>query len=563
MQGYGVGFHAPKVDVHQFSMVPRADIPRSTFKMQSQHKTTINASYLYPVYLQEVLPGDSFNVSMSAFVRLATPLYPIMDNMELEVFFFFVPNRLTWVHWPNFMGEQNSPADSIVYSIPQVVSPAGGFPQFSLMDYFGIPCNGQTAGGNTITVSALPFRGYNFIVQEWFRDQNLVTARQTGSTGVLAAGAKWMCQSDDGPDTYTNYVPYPVAKRHDYFTSCLPWTQKQTASVTLPLGTVAPVIPTGPTAVPQFRELNQAGQTNNFQGTNASTAPKYATAFAAATNSPLVWNQAAGSTGLQADLSAATAATINAIRLAFQTQRLLERDARSGTRYTEVVRSHFGVNSPDARLMRPEFLSSSKFPITIAPVPQTTATGLTGGSSPIGTLAGAGLGRGSAGYRQSFVEHGYVFGLAVVRNDKIYQQGLDRHWSRLTRYDFFWPVFSMLGEQAVLNKEIYSDGSANDALTFGYQERWAEYRWHRSLTSGYFRSTNTTPLDSWHLAQKFTALPALNTTFITDDLATTLQRNLAAGAASDKQQFLCDFFFNETCARPMPMYSVPGMIDHF
>jgi hypothetical protein len=266
---------------------------------------------------------------------------------------------------------------------------------------------------------------------------------------------------------------------------------------------------------------------------------------------------------LYADLSVATAATINSIRLAFQTQRLLERDARGGTRYTEIVRSHFGVMSPDARLNRPEYLGGGKSPITIAPVPQTTATGLTGGTSPLGTLAAVGMGAGRVGYSASFTEHGHVLGLCCVRNDKIYQQGIRKLWSRLTRYDFYLPVFSMLGEQSVLNKEIYADGSANDALTFGYQERWGEMRYHPSRTSSFFNSKHATPLDSWHLAQSFGALPVLTGTFIADDLATTLQRNLAAGAAADGQQFLCDFFFVEKVARPMPMYSVPGMIDHF
>jgi hypothetical protein len=566
MQGYGVNFRAPKVDIHDFSMIPRAEIPRSSFKMQHQHKTTINASYLYPIYVQEVLPGDSFSVTMSAFVRTATPLFPIMDNMDLETFFFFVPNRLTWVHWENFQGEQNKPTDSIVYTIPQQVSPVGGFAQFSLWDYMGIPCAGQIGAGNTISVNVLPLRAYLLTYNEWFRDQNLTNSLTPGSAGPpFPAGAKFQCISDDGPDPTTAYGLVLASKRHDYFTACLPWTQKGGAAITLPLGTTA-TVRTNSTALI----------------TGAQTAMTLKTAAGATSNSTLLLS-AGGLSGissnatsvgagaqvahypdnLYADLSTATAATINSIRLAFQTQKLLERDARGGTRYTEIVRSHWGVVSPDGRMQRPEYLGGGKSPITIAPVPQTTATGLTGGTSPLGTLAAAGTGRATHGFRHSATEHGYILGLALVRNDKVYQQGLRKLWSRSTRYDFYMPVFAMIGEQPVLNKEIYQDGTANDNLVFGYQEAWADYRYHPSRTSGYFRSTSATPLDAWHLAQKFTALPTLSSAFIIDDLTTTLQRNLAAGALSNNQQFLCDFFFSEHVARCMPMYSVPGMIDHF
>ncbi len=562
---YGKNLRAPRVDVHSFSMVPRSDIPRSTFGMQHQHKTTFSASLLIPVYLQEVLPGDSFNVTMSAFCRLATPLYPIMDNMELESFFFFVPNRLVWNHWVNFNGEQNNPADSITYSIPQIVSPVAGFPQFSIYDYFGLPTVGQTGAGNTISVSALPFRGYNLIVQEWFRDQNLDTALATGTTGALGAGAKWMWQSDDGPDVYSNYSLYTPRKRHDYFTACLPWTQKGGTAVTLPLGTYAPVVTSstytmsGAATAMTFSTLAGAAVTGSATTLGMDATGKFNSGSAPAFTPSL----GVVPRNLIADLSSATAATINQIRLAFQTQKLLERDARGGTRYPEFVKNHFGVTLEDYRAMRPVYLGGGKSPVNIAPVPQTTATGLSGGSSPLGTLAAAGTATGKHGFHFASTEHGHIIGLVTVRNDKIYQQGIRRLWKRLTRYDFYLPVFQALGEQPVYNYEIYSDGSANDALTFGYIPRWDEYRFHPSFTSAYFRSTTTTPLDSWHLAQKFTSLPALNSTFIADDLGTTYQRCAAAGALSANQQILADFFFAEKVARPLPMHSVPGLVDHF
>lgn len=538
------------VDVHQFAMIPSAEVPRSSFMAQSQHKTAFNSGDLIPIYEDEVLPGDSFNLNMTGFFRLATPIVPIMDNIRLDTFFFFVPYRLIWTNFVKMMGEQDNPADSISYTTPQKVSPTGGYAVGSLGDYFGLPTVGQVGAGNTFTHSALYHRAYASVWNAWFRDENLQ------NSVVVDKG--------DGPDTTTSAIILKRGKRKDYFTGALPWPQKGATAVSLPLGQFA--------LVKMSSTETLTGAQPNIKIRRADTGAAFGGNQGLHTGADGISTQAGTGTiagavatwypsNLYADLATATAATINQLRQAFQTQRLLERDARGGTRYTEIVRSHFKVVSPDARLQRPEYLGGGSQPITVSPIPQTTQTGLTGSTTPLGTLAGVGAGGGGTSWTQSFTEHGLIIGLASVRADLSYQQGLRRMWSRLTRLDYYMPVLSHLGEQAILNKEIYCDGSANDANVFGYAERWSEYRYHPSKITGLFRSTSAGTIDIWHLAQKFTSLPTLNATFIQE--APPLQRIMAVGAAAAGQEILADFFFNVRKARPMPLYSVPGMIDHF
>lgn len=542
-------FQNRSVDVHRFSMIPRADIPRSTFKIEKALKTTFDSGYLVPVFLEEVLPGDHFKVGATMFARLATPLFPLMDNLYLDSFFFFVPNRLVWTNWVRMMGEQDNPADSISFTVPQQVCPASGYAVNSLQDYFGLPTVGQVGGGNTVSHSALPLRGYNLIWNQWFRSEDL----QNSVTVDLG----------NGPDTVSNYTLLRRGKRHDYFTSGLPWPQKGGTAVSLPLGTSAPVKTSASLQVTGAQQaLNMRVTTTGntpgvftLAGWNASGDMGSATATANADGSFRVYPA-----NLYADLSAATAATINQLRQAFQIQRVLERDARGGTRYTEQNFAFFGVRSPDARLQRPEYLGGGSTRVTINPIAQTSGTGASGTTTALATLSGMGTVVGSHGFSYAAVEHGHIIGLVSVRADLTYQQGLRKLWSRSTRYDFYLPPFANLGEQAILNKEIYCDGSANDGNVFAYQERWSELRYSPSQITGLFRSTSAGTIDPWHAAQKFTALPTLNSTFIQD--TPPLSRVVAVGAAANGQQLLFDSLWSMIVTRPLPMYSVPGLIDH-
>lgn len=516
---------------HSFSHAPQANIPRSLFKRPHGYKCTFDAGKLVPVFVDEVLPGDTFNLKMNVFARIATLKTPLMDNLFLDSFFFFVPNRLVWDNWQKFCGEQKNPGDSTDYLIPQIPAPAStGWAVGTLGDYFGIPI--QKTG---FSVNSLHFRAYNLIWNEWFRDENL-------QNSVVV-------DLDDGPDAPADYVLLNRCKRYDYFTSCLPWPQKGDA-VTIPIGTSAPVVTNN--VVPNFTGGSATNQ--NLLWNSAQNGLSLA-ASAGAGNPTLKFGT---NTGLQADLSAATPISINELREAFQIQKMLERDARGGTRYIEVIKSHFGVTSPDARLQRPELLGMGSSPVNIMSVPQTSAAASQ--PTPQATLTAYGtISGGRHGFVKSFVEHGVIIGMICVRADLNYQQGLNRMWSRRGRYDVYWPALSHIGEQAVLNKEIFLQATSADDQVFGYQERFAEYRYKPSLVTGQFRSDFAQTLDIWHLSQDFASLPVLNSSFIQENPPIDRVKALT----DTYPDFLLDAYFDLKTARPMPTYSVPGLVDHF
>lgn len=532
-------FQNPSVMKYDFSRVPKADIPRSAFNRSHGWKGTFEGGYLIPFYVDEALPGDTFRVNCSAVIRMPHLLRPIMDNLYCDFFFFAVPNRLVWENWQRFCGERDpDPDSSIDYTVPQVTSGTTKFLAGTLYDYFGCPTD-----ETYVEVNNLHGRAYNLIWNDWFRDQDL----QDSVTVDV----------DNGLDSLADYVLLRRNKRHDYFTSCRPQPQKGTA-VDLPLGSWAEVVTRdtdrtfGSAEEPiHFWDASDGTYRSATRslGVEATTGDGYSASSHTTTPSEYV-----APANLWADLSGAVAADINDLREAFQIQRLMERDARSGTRYIEMLRSHFGVISPDFRMQRPEYLGGGSRRIHVEPVPDTGS-----GTLNIGNLRAAGyLNVSGIGFTKSFVEHCVLIGLVNVRADITYQQGLNRMWSRQTRYDFYWPALAHLGEQAVLQGEIYTTGTGSeDETVFGYQERWAEYKYKPSVITGQFRSNHATPLDSWHLCEEFSGAPVLNSSFIECD--PPIER--VVSVQSEPEVYM-DAYFDVVTTRPMPTFSVPGLIDH-
>lgn len=575
-----------RVRGHRFSDAPAMYMRRTKFDRSHVYKTTFDAGKLIPVFVDEVLPGDTTRMSVNYFARLATPIKPIMDNIYLDWFFFFVPNRLVWEHWQNFCFEQEDPDDSTDYVIP-IVSATGNSDNAyigSLWDYFGLPVN---TSGNLSGVSALPFRGVYLIYNEWFRDENLQKSVkiQKGDTNEVLNSARAAEQPSWVFTSGTSIVPGlacpPRGKRHDYFTSALPWTQKGPGVSIGLAGTASIVDPTPGTGYLLHSTDNQLAAVSAYGGDASSSGGRRITqgsgsisfnrngdtdfstigGFAGNTSGSITMSSQAASAYLgndsYVDLDTSSIFTINSLRTAFQMQKFYERLARGGSRYTEVLRSFFGVVSPDARLQRPEFLGSFTKMVNVNPIAQTSATDDT---SPQGNLSAYGVTAAKFhGFTKSFVEHGYIFGFVCARADLTYQQGINKMWLRSTVYDFYWPTFAHLGEQAIELREIYAQGTESDTIVFGYQERYAEYRYKPSQITGKFRSSVTGGnLDVWHLSQFFSNAPTLNEEFITEN--PPVKRIIAV---QDEPEFLLDIGFRYTTVRPMPMFGTPGLVDHF
>lgn len=536
---------------YNFAQNPQVGVSRSRFQRNSDNKTTFNTGDLIPIYLDEVLPGDTHQVDVACVMRMATPIFPVMDNAYCDFYFFFVPNRLLWEHWKEFMGENKETAwtPKTEYSVPQVTAPAGGWEEGTLADYLGLPTKVEG-----ISVSALPGRAYGLIYNEWFRNQNVTQPTLVEVTDATTTGKNDGSATNDSAITLAK--PLKAAKVFDYYTGALPEPQKG-EPITVPLSGNAPI-----NLYNKNDEILYSKVRLTTNGTYTDSKYKELTGDKSVghpitlmlSNNPV--SDAAETAYLRADLTSVTAATINQLRQAFQIQKLLEKDARGGTRYREVLREHFGVISPDSRMQIPEYLGGYRLPINVSQVIQTSSTD---GTSPLGNTAALSVTTmNKPMFTKSFTEHGFIMGLAVVRTDQTYQQGIERMWSRKGRYDYYWPVLANIGEQAILNKEIYAQGNAKDDEAFGYQEAWADYRYKPSKVTGLFRSNAQQSLDAWHYAQDYDALPTLSTAWMEQGEA-EMKRTLAVQSQPD---FIADFYFMNRTTRCMPVYSIPGLIDH-
>lgn len=565
---------------NRFAQVPGSAIQRSKFDRSFGYKTTFNGGELIPIVFEEVLPGDTFDLNMTQFVRMNTLVTPFFDNVYLDSFWFFVPSRLVWSNWQAFCGEQAPGQVSTDYLIPTLDLTDSGtsFASETIFDYVGLPTNVKLNNTNN-PINSLPFRAYNLIYNEWFRDENLIDPVEV--------------PLGDGPDDLSTYKLLKRAKRHDYFTSALPWPQKG-PSVDVGLSGNAPVVGFGSGSTWQFSSSPDSSTNTSWALHSGSISykpvqgggrvpllalPNAEGPYLGFENQsgkeiyyPLTELSGSNDTGsyyfngaqLQpssgvapyADLSGVSAITINDLRQAFQIQKFYEKWARGGSRYTETLRVMFNVISPDARLQRPEFLGSGSTRINVIQTAQTSSTDST---SPQSNLTAYGIsGATRHGFTHSFVEHGYVVGIICARADITYQQGISRMWSRRGIFDFYWPTLAHLGEQTILNQEIYAQGTSADNDVFGYQERYAEYRYHPSQITGKLRSTDSTSLDVWHLAQKFDTLPTLSQDFIEEN--PPFER---VAAIQNEPIFFGDFWFDFKCLRPMPVFGVPGLVDHF
>ncbi len=540
-----------------FALNPtRIDMSRSTFPRNSSIKTSFNVGDIVPFYVDEVLPGDTFDVTSSKVVRMPSLVTPIMDNIYLDTYYFFVPNRLVWSHWREFNGENTQSAwiPQTEYEVPQITAPADtGWTIGTIADYMGIP-----TGVPNLACNALPFRAYALIMNEWFRDQNLNDPLSIPVDDSTVAGVN---TGNFITDVAKGGLPYKAAKYHDYFTSCLPAPQKG-PDVGIPVASSASyaVVPK-PEKVPD----SLLGTPLSVSYVNGSPSAAVGTfAFNSSTGEQVTGLYSGNQTGgkpvpnnLWAVETNPVSATINQLRLAFQIQKLYERDARGGTRYIEILKSHFGVTSPDARLQRPEYLGGNRVPITINQVLQNSETAKTPQGTPTGQSLTTDV---HSDFKKSFVEHGFIIGVMVARYNHTYQQGLERFWSRRSRFDYYWPVFANIGEMAVLNKEIYATGGEKDNEVFGYQEAWADYRYKPSRCTGEMRSTAAQSLDVWHLGDDYNSLPALSSEWIAED-SNVIDRVIAV-SQQNAHQLWADVFIKNKCTRPMPVYSIPGLIDH-